>query len=99
MKRNRWTWGTKKHAPAAAIAFLRGYAKVSRKCKLTPFGFGREAARHDEMVEQGKALGAVSALWRCGLLTQAQYDRYFNRIGRINSAKVTRRPFELLAAA
>jgi len=93
----RLKYGTKRYAVVELREHLRVYAKAKRKAAHKPAPLGGLDFRDIEA--HGMFLGAWSALYATGALTRQQADRWMNRKKRVDGAKVTRRPFELRAAA
>ena len=84
-------FGSKSYAVKALRDELRAYAKARRAYHIaTPVPSRLE---HDSTSKHGMFLGALCALFACGVITQARYDRWMNRCQRVTGAKVTRRPF------
>lgn len=97
MKRRRWQYGTKRYAERALRDELRAYAKAKRAAALRPSLIGGIDFRDVEA--HGMFLGAWSALCGTGAITGEQANRWMSRKKRVDSAKVTRRPFVLREAA
>lgn len=89
-------YGTKTYAEKTLRRELREYAKAQRERAANP----SETRRIREFEKHGMFLGAWSALCDVGALNDAQRARWMQRKKRVDSAKVTRRPFgELRRAA
>ena len=88
----RRAYGTKRYAVVELRERLRAYAKAKRAAALKPSPIGGLSFRDIEA--HGMFLGAWSALCGTGAIAGELADRWMRRKNRVDSAKVTRRPFE-----
>ena len=84
-------YGTKRYAQYEIRDALRAHAKAIRARMFSTNEY--DSSRWDRAHTHGAALGVMHALYRCGVITQAQFERADKRLERITKAKVTRRPF------
>lgn len=89
---------TKRYAMHEIRDLLRAHAKALRARKLS-VNPDLDGTPYERASSHGAALAAMHALYRCGVITEAQLDRASDRLGRLSSAKVTRRPVALRSAA
>lgn len=100
-KKKQRRYGTPSYGPKVLVQNMRAYAAAERQLKFVRYGEPGHIGKLEDMrTKHGEVLGAISALYSTGCITEVQYKRAFDRLTRINHAKVTRRPFgELRRAA
>lgn len=95
MTRAAGTWGTKRHAVKLMRPLMREWAKAKRAAMWD----ASSTALTDEYLKFGKVLGARTALFAVGALSDLQYARLAARTSLIIKAKVARRPLAELRCA